>query len=155
MGLKLTTPRSRVACSTDWASQVLPVLNTFNSVIYSTIHRVKCHIPSPFLQLSNYCSFQKFSKFSQLLNLFFQMNHTIQSVKLSKGLPQGRLGGSVSWASDSWFWLRSWSHSSWVQAPHWALCWQHRACLGSYLSPTSLSLPLPWLRTLFLSQNNT
>ena len=33
----------------------------------------------------------------------------------------GCLGGSVSWATDSWFWLRSWSHSSWDRAPYWAL----------------------------------
>ena len=27
----------------------------------------------------------------------------------SKHVMEGRLGGSVEWASDSWFWLRSWS----------------------------------------------
>ena len=44
---------------------------------------------------------------------------------------------------------------SWVQAPHQALCWQHRACLG--FSPSPLSLPLPCCLAvslfLFLSQN--
>ena len=42
--------------------------------------------------------------------------------------------------SDSWFWLRSWSHSSWDKTPHQALGWQHGDCLGFSL-PLSLSLP--------------
>ena len=53
--------------------------------------------------------------------------------------PPGHLGGSVGYASDSWFRLRSWSHGPWAQAPHQALHWQHGACLGFSLS---LSLPL-------------
>ena len=42
--------------------------------------------------------------------------------------------------SESWFWLRSWSHDPWVRALHWALHWQCGACLGFCL-PLSLSLP--------------
>ena len=38
------------------------------------------------------------------------------------------------------FWLRSWSHSSWVWAPHWALYCQCTACFRSSF-PLSLSLP--------------
>ena len=37
--------------------------------------------------------------------------------------------------------LRSWSHSSWVQALHWALCWQLR--VWSLLGILSLSLSVP------------
>ena len=48
----------------------------------------------------------------------------------------GCLGGSVSWASDSWFWLRSCIiPGSWYQGPHQALCW---FCL--FLCPFPLSL---------------
>ena len=49
----------------------------------------------------------------------------------------GLLGGLVS--VDSWFRLRSWSHSSWVRVPRWALHWQCGDCLGSSL-PCSLPL---------------
>ena len=50
-------------------------------------------------------------------------NHPMDSL-------MGHLGGSPSdQATNSWFWLQSWSHGSWVWAPHWALCWQHGACL--------------------------
>ena len=31
--------------------------------------------------------------------------------------------GWLSWLFASWFWLRSWSHGSWVQALSSALCW--------------------------------
>ena len=34
--------------------------------------------------------------------------------------------------------LRSWSHGSWVRAPHWALCWQ----LGAWSLLRILCLPL-------------
>ena len=50
-------------------------------------------------------------------------------------------GGSVSWVSYSWFWLRSWSHSSWVRASRGALCWQCGACLEFSLSPSLSALP--------------
>ena len=40
------------------------------------------------------------------------------------------LGDSVGWVSDSWFWLRSWSHGWWDRALHRAPCWQYRTCLG-------------------------
>ena len=60
----------------------------------------------------------------------------------------GRLGGSVGSVSDSWFWLRSWSHGSWVQALCQALCWWCRVYLGF---PLPLCLPLSL--TLSLSQN--
>ena len=41
---------------------------------------------------------------------------------------KGCLGGSVGWASNYWFWLRSWSLVGW--SPNQAVCWQHEACLG-------------------------
>ena len=64
----------------------------------------------------------------------------------------GHLGGSIDWVSNSWFWLRSWSRGSWVQALHLALHWQCRACLG--FSPSSLPCPSPvHALPLFLSQN--
>ena len=50
--------------------------------------------------------------------------------------------GWLGWASHSWFLLRSWSHGSWDQAWHQALCWQCRACLGFSLF-LSLCLPPP------------
>ena len=40
-----------------------------------------------------------------------------EAVLSPEKLFQGCLGGSVSLASVSWFWLRSWSHSLWDQAP--------------------------------------
>ena len=66
----------------------------------------------------------------------------------------GCLGGSAGWVSDSWFWLRSWSHSAWVGAPRRALHWQREACLGFSLSPSlclspthavSVSLSQKWI----------
>ena len=51
--------------------------------------------------------------------------------------------GASGWLSQLsvWLQLRSWSHGSWVQARHWALCWHLRACLGS---SSSISLcPFP------------
>ena len=62
----------------------------------------------------------------------------------------GHLVGSVGWATNSWFHLRSWSHGSWDQALHQALCWQWGACLGFSLFP-SLSVP-PLARSLSLSK---
>ena len=56
---------------------------------------------------------------------------------LFKKIVQGHLGGSVGEASDSWFWLRSWSHSSWHRALHRALCWA-----WSHLEILSLSRSL-------------
>ena len=61
----------------------------------------------------------------------------------------GRLGGSVSWASDFGS-GHAWSPSLWVQAPRLALCWQFRAwrllqilCLPlSALPPPMLCLSL-------------
>ena len=62
-----------------------------------------------------------------------------------------RGGPSVSQSVKRLFRLRSWSQSSWVLAPPWALCWQLRAwSLLGILSP-SLSVP-PLLTLLSLSQ---
>ena len=52
----------------------------------------------------------------------------------------GHLGGSVSWASDLWFWLRSWSHQQWGQAPH-QFHTGHGACL--WVSPPPPTHPPP------------
>ena len=62
----------------------------------------------------------------------------------------GHLGSSVGRASDSWFWLRSWSWGSWDRALHHALSWHRKTCLGFSLSP-SLSASL--LRVLSLKIN--
>ena len=50
------------------------------------------------------------------------------------------LGGSVIWASDSWFWLRSWSGGHGIIRLHI----QHRVCLSLSLrpSPSSRSISL-------------
>ena len=60
------------------------------------------------------------------------------------------MGHSVGSMCNSWFWLRSWCRGSWSQAPRQAPCWQRGAYLGFSLP---LSLPLPYLRCLCLSQN--
>ena len=44
--------------------------------------------------------------------------------------------------------LRSWSHGSWVRAPHQALCWQLRAWSLLWILCPPLSLPLPYSRSL-------
>ena len=72
----------------------------------------------------------------------------------------GAPGSSVSWASNSWFWLRWWSHSLWTQAPHWALCCQCGACLGfspphprpSSALSLSLSLKDKWINLKFFNE---
>ena len=66
-------------------------------------------------------------------------SHTYSSIFLyflKKIFFQGHLGGSVSWASDSWFRLRSWSHGLWVQVLPSGI-----SLLGILSLP--LSLPLP------------
>ena len=51
--------------------------------------------------------------------------------------------------------LRSWSHGSWVQAPHWALCWQLRAwSLLWSLCLCSLPLPRSFCLSVSLSQKS-
>ena len=60
--------------------------------------------------------------------------------------------GEPGWLSllSFWLWLRSWSCSSWVRAPCWALCWRLRA--WSLLRILRLlSPPLPRLCSLSLS----
>ena len=51
--------------------------------------------------------------------------------------------------------LRSWSLGSWVQAPHWALCWQLRAWSRLWILclPLPLSAPLSLVLYLCLSKN--
>lgn len=62
---------------------------------------------------------------------------------------QGHLGGSVRWASNSWFRLRSWSQGQWDWAPCWGPC-----LVGGLLENLSLPLPLPQLaRMCVLSLN--
>ena len=60
---------------------------------------------------------------------------------------EGRLGVSVSWAYDSWFWLRSWSQGHEIE-PWGRLCAEHGACLRFSFSP---SVPLPCFCSLSLS----
>ena len=52
---------------------------------------------------------------------------------------RGHLGGSVSWVSNSWFRLKSWSQSHVIKSCIW-LCTEYGGCLGFFLSP---SAPLP------------
>ena len=59
--------------------------------------------------------------------------------------------GWLSWLSMC-LWLRSWSHGSWVWAPHWALCWQFRA--WSLLGSVSLSLSLACSHSVSFSLKN-
>ena len=47
-------------------------------------------------------------------------------------------------------WLRSWTCSSWVQAPHGALCWQRRSWSLLWILRLPLSLPLPCLPSVSL-----
>ena len=58
-----------------------------------------------------------------------------------------RAPGWLSWLSI-WLRLRSWSCSSWVQAPHRAVCCQRRA---GFRSSVLLSVPLPHLCALSFS----
>ena len=52
--------------------------------------------------------------------------------------------GAPGWLSQLsvWLWLRSWSHSPWVQAPCQALWWQLRAWSLLWILCLPLSLPL-------------
>ena len=60
---------------------------------------------------------------------------------------KGHLGGSVSWASDSWFWLRSWSQYCGMESCV-RLCSEQGACLGFPLSapPPNLALMLSQIK---------
>ena len=65
--------------------------------------------------------------------------------------------GVPGWLSrlSIWLQLRSWFHSLWVQAPHWALCWQFRAWSLFWILCVCVSLslcpPPPTLLILSLS----
>ena len=64
------------------------------------------------------------------------------------GCPNGLVSSQMSskltpYQPDSWFWLGSWSHSSWDQALYHALHWQRGACLGFSLSPPASLSALP------------
>ena len=74
----------------------------------------------------------------------------LKEIRDTKTFNEQPLAGSVSWASDSWFQLRSWANSSWVQVLHQALRWQHRASLKFSLFP---SAPPPLTHAHSLSQN--
>ena len=68
------------------------------------------------------------------------------SLFLSKiNIKKMQIPGVPGWLSQLsvQLWLRSWSHGSWVQAPHRALCWQLRAWSLLRILCLSLSLPLP------------
>ena len=60
--------------------------------------------------------------------------------------------GAPGWLSQLsvWLWLRSWSHSSWVQVPRWALCWWLRACSLLQILCLPLSLLLSRSCSVFL-----
>ena len=64
-------------------------------------------------------------------------DHPESCFSCKKMITQGCLGASVGWASDSRFWLSSWSHSSWDGALRWAPCW-----VWSLLRLLSLPRPL-------------
>ena len=66
--------------------------------------------------------------------------------KLFQGVP-----GWLSWLSVQ-LQLRSWSHDSWVQAPHQALCWHLKAWSLLRILCLCLSLPLPCSCSVSLSQ---
>ena len=74
----------------------------------------------------------------------------IRTLMIKLGFP-----GAPGWLTQLSIWLRlrSWSHCSWVRAPHWALHWQLRAWIlwqlraldplsPSLSAPTSVSLSL-------------
>ena len=74
---------------------------------------------------------------------------------ISGGLLKTDLG-APGWLSQLSIrlWLRSWSHSSWVWAPHRALCWQLRAWSPLWILCLPLSLLLPCLCSLSPSKQN-
>ena len=61
--------------------------------------------------------------------------------------------GAPGWLSrlSVWLWPRSWSHSSWVRALHWPLCWWLRACSLIWILCLPLSLPRHRSRSVSLS----
>ena len=60
----------------------------------------------------------------------------------TKEFMSGHPGGSVHWAPNCWFQLRSWSHGSWDQALSRSLC-SAENWLGIFSLPLSPPLPLP------------
>ena len=64
---------------------------------------------------------------------------------------KGPLGGAVSWVSDSWFQLRSWSQGHGTE-PGKGLCAKCGACLGFLLSSPLPPLSLPHTHMLSPSQ---
>ena len=74
-----------------------------------------------------------------------QINDNKQESKIKYTYPvcvkkKNHIIGATGWLSQLsiWLWLRSWSRSLWVWAPHQALCWQLRA----WSLPRILCLPL-------------
>ena len=95
----------------------------------------------------------KSEKYSYNLSAMF-FNLTVTWLRLSK--THGRYSiypGAPGWLSQLSLrlQLRSWSHSSWVWAPHQALCWQLRAWSLLRILCLPLSPPLPCLHSVSLS----
>ena len=84
--------------------------------------------------------------------IFSQQSQSLTDTKRwgkLKKIDASGLDDSVGWASDSWFWLRSWFLHSWVQAPRWGSALTVQSLLG-ILPLTSLSVPPPLTRALCL-----
>ena len=65
--------------------------------------------------------------------------HLCTHLVKNNGLFWGHLGGSVDWASGSWFWLRSWSQGRGIE-PSVRLHVECGACSLSFSCPSPLSL---------------
>ena len=140
-GLELTNREimtwAEVGCSTDWATQAPPKF-----IFYTLNHTV---------------SFSDYLVFFLVIDKWFlgsSYNIIVTMIMLHLLTWFIRIMFRGAWVArlSIWLQLRSWSHASWVWAPHRTLCWQLRACLLRILClPLSVALP-PFMLCLSLSQ---
>ena len=65
-----------------------------------------------------------------------ELTYSQRAARAGSKSQQGCLGGSASWASDSWFWLMSWSQGHEMK-PSIGLCAEHGVFLRFSPSPTA------------------
>ena len=140
MGLKLTTLRSRVTRSTDWASQVPWVLNDFKLKRY--FERYRAHYGSPKKMLVMTIFALPKSRGQEL----FAVTRAAQALGSGSGW---RPQSSSTWPSEHW--EERVAFPNWLLNPHFELHspqdskWAFQAV--SRMSGNNLLHPRGWVRT--------
>ena len=134
---------AEVRRSTNWATQA-PWIKVFCCIDSVSLITCRHAGKAQFLGPCNWILAPRPWKIHINITLWFI------SYRLLKKYFHSGARGWLSWLSV-WLRLRSWSHGSWVKAPHRALCWQLRAWSLLQILYLPLSLSLPCLCSVSLS----